>query len=391
MAFIYSHLGKMTKKNSQTNNWNKLVIKKSFMDRIIEWFLDSSDKTKFWWKDKIFFYKELVYMMKGWVSLMETMQTIQKTSENAAVKKVAQEISWYLNQGRELSYAISRLPEYFNEGDAAIIKTWEISGNLAEVLQSLANEYAYLNDIKQKYIGALTYPAILIVISIAAVIYLFWHVLPWIFDALSWSVQEMPAITTALKTFSDVIVAHRNKILVFLVLAILLALTYSATEKGKKKMYKIMLHLPIIWNMTKSYYLIKWARYTKLMIESGMDYVDTFRLLRDVLRIPLYQSMIEQVLADISLGKSLYDPISEHSDIIPSNVAVLIKVWEETANLENAMQNVVDIYQEELDNSIRNFSKAIEPLILILVWGIVLMIALWVFSLIFAVMDSAWI
>jgi type II secretory pathway component PulF len=152
-----------------------------------------------------------------------------------------------------------------------------------------------------------------------------------------------------------------------------------------------MLRLPIVGDMTKSYYLIKWARYMKLMIASWMDYVETFRLLRDVLRIPLYQSMIEQVLADISLGKSLYEPISEHTEIIPSNVSVLIKVWEETANLENAMQNVIDIYQEELDNSIKNFSKAIEPFILIFVWGIVLLIAIGVFSLIFAVMDSAWI
>jgi type II secretory pathway component PulF len=68
-----------------------------------------------------------------------------------------------------------------------------------------------------------------------------------------------------------------------------------------------------------------------------------------------------------------------------------MKVWEETANLENAMQNIIDIYQEELDNSIKNFSKAIEPFILIFVWGIVLMIALWVFNLIFAVMESVWI
>jgi type IV pilus assembly protein PilC len=152
-----------------------------------------------------------------------------------------------------------------------------------------------------------------------------------------------------------------------------------------------LVNMPIVGSMTKSYYLIKWSRYMKLMIWSGMDYVDTFRLLRDVLRIPLYQSMIEQVLADITLWKSLYEPISQHSDIIPSNVAVLIKVGEETANLENAMQNVIDIYQEELDNSIKNFSKAIEPFILVFVWWIVLMIAIWVFSLIFAVMDSAWI
>lgn len=383
----------MTEKNPKAESYDldKIMNKKSFMDNIVEYFLNSSDKTSFSWKDKILFYKELVYMMRWGVSLLDTMKTIQKTSDNAAVKRVAKDIYWYLDKGKELSYAISRLPEYFDEWDAAIIKTWETSGNLPDVLQSLAEEYAYLSDIKQKYVGAMIYPAALIVISLVAVIYLFWFVLPGIFDTLSGSVTEMPAITMALKKFSDFVVNYWQEVVIFWILWILLIITYSATEKWKRQMYKNLLNAPIVGNMTKSYYLIKWARYMKLMIWSGMDYVDTFRLLRDVLKIPLYQSMIEQVLADITLWKSLYEPISQHSDIIPSNVSVLIKVWEETANLENAMQNVIDIYQEELDNSIKNFSKAIEPFILVFVWWIVLMIALWVFSLIFAVMDSAWI
>lgn len=381
----------MTEKTQKAELYDldKVMSKRSLMDKIIEYFINSSDKTSFSWKDKILFYKELVYMMKGWVSLLDTMKTIQTTSDNAAVKRVAKDIYWYLDKGKELSYAISRLPEYFDEWDASIIKTWETSGNLPNVLQSLAEEYAYLSDIKQKYVGAMIYPAALIIISIVAVIYLFGFVLPGIFETLSGSVQEMPAITMALKNFSDFVVDYWQKIIVFGILFILLVITYTATEKGKKQMYKMLINMPIVGNMTKSYYLIKWSRYMKLMIWSGMDYVDTFRLLRDILDIPLYQSMIEHVLADISLWKSLYEPISEHTDIIPSNVSVLIKVWEETANLENAMQNVIDIYQEELDNSIKNFSKAIEPLILVFVWGIVLMIALWVFSLIFAVMDSA--
>ena len=381
----------MSEKNLKTiwSDMDNFMGRKSFVDGIIEKFLNTSDKSSFSWKDKILFYKELVYMMKGWVSLMETMQTIQKTSDNASIKQVAKEISRYLNEGKELSYAISRLPEYFDEWDAAIIKTWEVSGNLPNVLESLSSEYAYIHEIKQKYIGAMIYPAILIVVSIAAVIYLFGFVLPGIFDTLSGSVEKLPTITSILKTFSDIMVLYWKEIVVFLILGVLLVLAYGATENWKKQIYRWMVNLPIIWNMTRSYYLVKWARYMKLMVTSGMDYVDTFRLLRDILDVPLYQSMIEHVLADISLWKSLYEPISEHTDIIPSNVSVLIKVWEETANLENAMQNVIDIYQEELDNSIKNFSKAIEPFILVFVWWIVLMIALWVFSLIFAVMDAA--
>lgn len=383
----------MERMSKNSNTWSDKTIQheKSFIDKIVESFLISADKTSFSWKDKILFYKELVYMMRWWVSLMETMQTIQKTSDNWAIKWVAKEIAWYLNEGKSLSYAISRLPEYFDEWDAAIIKTWEVSGNLPDVLQSLAEEYSYLSDIKQKYIWAMIYPVSLIIISVVAVIYLFWFVLPGIFDTLSSSVAEMPRITSILKSFSDFVVSYWKSIVIAIVIVILLLIIYATTDRWSKSLYRWMIHLPIVWNMTKSYYLIKWARYMKLMISSWMDYVETFRLLRDVLKIPLYQSMIEQVLADISLWKSLYEPISEHTDIIPSNVAVLIKVWEETANLENAMQNIIDIHQEELDNSIKNFSKAIEPFILVFVWAIVLMIAIGVFSLIFAVMDSAWI
>jgi type II secretory pathway component PulF len=97
--------------------------KKQFLDESIESFLQSHDKSNFSGKEKILFYKELVYMMKGGVSLIEAMQIIFSSSANFAIKTVAKEISSYLRKGQSLSYAISRLPDYFDEGDAAIIKT----------------------------------------------------------------------------------------------------------------------------------------------------------------------------------------------------------------------------------------------------------------------------
>jgi MSHA biogenesis protein MshG len=281
------------------------------------------------------------------------------------------------------------LPEYFDEGDSAIIKTGEATGNLPFVLQSLADEYAYLNEIKQKYIGAMIYPISLVIISFVAVIYLFAFVLPGIFDIIGNGAAELPATTALLKGITDFFVAHWINILIIIAVAIVVLSVYFSTEKGRRQMYHLVLRLPIVGEMTKSYYLIKRARYMRLMISSGMDYVETFRLLRDVLKIPLYQTMIERILADLSLGKPLYEPIKAHPEIIPSNVAVLIKVGEETANLDNSMTNIIEMYQEELDNSIKNFSKAIEPLILIVVGALVMLIALGVFGLIFAVMENA--
>ena len=150
----------------------------------------------------------------------------------------------------------------------------------------------------------------------------------------------------------------------------------------------MMLNMPFIWGMTKTYYLIKWAKYMKLMISSWLDYVQTFRLLRDILDIPAYQDMIEDVMAGLQLWKTIYTSVSAHPRLIYPSVATMIKVWEETACLEDSMQNVINMYQDELDNQINAFSKMLEPIILIFMWVIVALVASGIFWVVFSVMEN---
>ena len=126
----------------------------------------------------------------------------------------------------------------------------------------------------------------------------------------------------------------------------------------------------------------------KLMISSGLDYVQTFRLLRGVLAIPAYQEMIEKVMAGLQIGKTIYDTIKDETDLIYPNVAVMIRVGEETAHLEDSMGNIIAMYQEELDNSITQFSKILEPVILIFMWVIVALVASGIFWVVFSVMEN---
>ena len=83
---------------------------------------------------------------------MESVQLIIQSSDNSAVKTLAASIYTFLNQGNSLSYSFNRLPEYFDQGDFAIIKAGETSGTLPSVLASLAEEYSYVNEVKNKYI-----------------------------------------------------------------------------------------------------------------------------------------------------------------------------------------------------------------------------------------------
>ncbi len=359
-----------------------------FLEKIIVSMMNSADKSSFSAKDKILFYKELVYMLHGGVSIMQAVDTIKRSTTNYALKTITTSISFHLNEGKSFSYALSRLPEYFDESDSAIIKTGESTGNLDTVLQELANEYSYLNSIKNKYKSALTYPIILIIMSIGAVLFLFSSVLPGILEMFVGEMEKLPLITRILKSTSDFFVSSWKTILVVLLTALAVIWIYGTTDQGKKALSKFMMSLPLVGKMTKTYYLIKWARYMKLMIGAGLDYVQTFRLLRGVLAIPAYQEMIEKVMAGLQIGKTIYDALKEETDLIYPNVAVMIKVGEETAHLEDSMGNIIAMYQEELDNSITQFSKILEPVILIFMWVIVALVASGIFWVVFSVMEN---
>jgi type II secretory pathway component PulF len=140
--------------------------------------MQSIDKSRFGVREKIFFFKELYYLLSGGVSIIDALEVIAHSSDDYALKDIAYTIKSYIKAGKNLSYAMNRLPDYFDESDYNIVKIGEKSGDLPDVLHALSEEYAYLTDVKNKYISALMYPIILVVISVAAVLSLFLLV-PW--------------------------------------------------------------------------------------------------------------------------------------------------------------------------------------------------------------------
>ncbi len=372
-------------------NLDTTQYKSHWIDNFIVNFLQSKDKSSFRGNDKIFFFRELSYMLRWWVWLVSAVETIAQWTDNYAVREIAKLINKFLSKGNSLSYAMDRLPDYFDEWDSNVIKAWEKSGNLVIVLESLAQEYEYITEIKNKYIWALVYPIILVIFAIVAVIALFGFILPSVFDIAVWlSVSELPFSTRLLKWISDFFLSSWKVILWVVLWIVLFCWLYFSTERGKRVWFNFLLSMPLIWKMTRYYYLVRWCRYMKLMLNSGMNYIETFKTLRDVLGIPAYQEMIERVLGWLQKWSNIFDSIKDEKNLIPTNVAVLIKVGEETANLDGSLQNVLNMYQEELNVTINSLSKVLEPVILVWIWIIVLLVASWVFGLILQIMEWVW-
>ncbi len=360
------------------------------IDGIIVSSLQSLDRGNFWTKDKILFFKEVAYLLNGGISLVESMNIIGQSSDNYALKEISKNVLAFLRRGKSFSYALNRLPDYFDQWDYTIVKAGEMSGNLPMILQSLSSEYVYIRDMKNKYIGALLYPAIMIVVAIVAILALFLLVLPNIFSiAEGFQNLQLPWITRALRDISVFFQMQWKAILVALAWLSLVWWVFFSTEFGKESWFNILLNIPLIGKMTKYFYLVKFCRYTKLMMAAGMNYIQTFTLLRDILGIPVYQDMIERVIGWLWKWETIYSTLQYETDLIPSDVAVMVKVGEETANLSLSLDNVLKMYEEDLDMMITRSSKIIEPVMLIFIWGIVVVIALGIFGLIFQIMQGA--
>lgn len=362
------------------------------IDGVIVSTLQSIDKGSFGVKDKILFFKELAYLLGWGVSFMQALDLIGTTSTNYAIKEIAKTISQFVHQGKTLSYALNRLPDYFDQGDYSIVKAGEASGNLPQVLQSLAQEYIYTKDIKDKYIGALIYPTMLIVIAIVAVFGLFLLVLPNIFSiASSFTWLKLPWITQTLRDISTFFQNQWKLLLGILVGLSLVGGVFFSSDAGKKTRFQVLLNIPLVGKMTKYFYLVRRCRYMKLLLNSGLSYVQTFKLLKDILGISAYQSMISRVLEGLNKGDSIYNSLKDETDLIPADVSVMIKVGEETANLNNSLDNVLHMYESDLNNLISRLAKVIEPIMLIFVGWIIVVIALGIFWLILQIMDGAWL
>ena len=183
-------------------------------ENIINGLMADRDRSQFGLKEKIFFFRELAYLIDGGVSLRESLDIIEKSADDFAIKEIASTLNAGLDQGKLFSSSMLALTGYFDESDVTIIKSGERSGNLGLVLHSLAHEYDFLRQMRAKYVNAMTYPIILLVISFAAVIVLFTTVLPSIFQIVAtFDNVQIPYLTQLLMRMSNFFVHQWGSVL----------------------------------------------------------------------------------------------------------------------------------------------------------------------------------
>ena len=340
-------------------------------------------------KDKIFFLKELSYLLNWWVSIPVALETIKNNTEKQSVKYVCDEIYKLIKRWETFSRSLTALDEYFSEWDAKIIASGEAIWELPKVLKQLADEYENLYLIKMKYITAMIYPVILLFIIVLALVVIFKFILPGFLSIISsFPGASLPESTKLLVKINNFLNNYWWTFVTFLIIWLVILWLFLSTDEGQKVLSKLLLKIPIIWNIFRLYYVVYFLRYFSLLIYSGLPITKVFLYLKSVMKNPDYKQMCDEILENLNKWESFIPVMKRYTHILPSDVVVLLKVGEETANLQQAAKNAILLYEEEFNKIVDNLSKVIEPILIVFVGGVVGFVAISIFSVIISVLNS---
>ncbi|MCL2165051.1 MAG: type II secretion system F family protein [Oscillospiraceae bacterium] len=320
-------------------------------------------------KDIAVFCRQFSVLLNAGIPIVEAVSILKNQSEKRYLCEILTDIHSKLQMGNMLSQALSEYSNVFEDFLINMVKVGEASGSLDAIMERLAEYYERNNKLSQKIKSAMTYPAILAVLTIAVVILLMVEVLPMFTGILSQMGGSMPGITRLLINASDFFV-NNLFIIVIAVLGIVVGIRYFVrTGVGKYWFDGIKLAIPGVSVITVKIITARFARSMSILLKSGIPIVNAIDIIKDLIGNTVVEKKFTAASEDIRSGKGISGPIRD-LNFFPKLLEHMVAVGENSGELDEMLGRTAYFFDSEVEEAIDRLTVMIEP-ILIIILGIV--------------------
>jgi len=338
---------------------------KPFYFRQIEFFSKARKK------DIMIFSRQLSIMLKSGVSLVDSLESLAIQTNKPIFRDQISQISEDVEGGVYFSEALAKYPSVFSNFFINMIKSGEASGKLSDSLNYLAEhlerEYNLVNKVK----SGMTYPAFIMVVFACMAALGIFFVLPSFKETLGSLNIELPVLTKIVLNSGDII---RSWWLVGLIGIIALILgfgRYLKTEEGKDVVGRISLKLPIIGRLVKKTQLSRFTENLSTLILAGLPITQALDIVSGTIGNSVYRNIIGKAQEGVRRGETMSSVLEQYPRYVPALVTQMIKVGERTGRLDESLLNVANFYQEEVNRGIDGLVDIIEPILIVVLGGLV--------------------
>ena len=347
------------KKNDNVNNvYNR---KKSWFFLQIGELFYSFQKIRT--KEKIQLYRLLSTMLNAWLTLVKAVWVLEKQQKKGTYKKILMRFSENLTSWKRLSDCLADFPNDFSEAEVWMVKSGEKTWQLTDVLMELAIQTERLDSINWKIKSAMIYPTFIVLVVVSVVYVIMTMVVPKLVEVF-WDKETLPNSTKNLISVSEFLSNNWVFILIFLIVLYVFFFFWRRTPTWAYIFDEYVFKIPIFWPMMKKIILSKFSRIFSWLISSWVSVLESLRITAEAVWNEVYKQRILLINEDVSKGIKIWESL-DWDKLFPDMMVQMIQVWEETAKLEETVLKVSDYYDEEVDNTIANINKLLEPIIII--------------------------
>ncbi|CAI87739.1 MULTISPECIES: type II secretion system F family protein [Pseudoalteromonas] len=338
-------------------------------------------------EDMIMFSRQMYSLLKAGIPIIRAMVGLADTTQNKAFKQVLMEVTKQLEQGRDLSSAMSMHNKVFSRLTISMVMVGEGAGRLEDAFYQLAIYFEKEQETRKRIKAAMRYPTFVICALVGAMIILNIFVIPTFASMFAKFNADLPLMTQILIATSNFFVNYWWLLILMLVGAIIGFKRYLNTVTGRYKWDKYKLKIPFVGDILQRTLLARYSQCLAMVLRSGVPMTTGLSLTAHAVDNSYMEKAIITMRQDIEKGDSLLR-VSRASELFSQLVLQMVAVGEETGRVDELLQEAADYYEREVDYDLRSLTAKIEPILTVFVAIMVLILALGIFMPMWNMMSA---
>lgn len=335
-------------------------------------------------RDVMLLTQQLSSLLRSGMSLSDALGVLERRTQKKSVSVILGSLRNDIVQGETLSSALARHPRLFSKLFINLVKAGEASGTLDEVLVRLVKHQEQSGEIKEKVVGALIYPIIVVCAGIGAIIFFMTFMVPRFVVMFREMRTTMPLPTRVLIGVSDAFTSYWWIGAAAIVAAVVIIRQRARTPEGRLALDALQLRLPVFGGIVEANAFGQFARTLATLLDNGVPVLTALQIVEDTMTNRIIANEIREARTRVTDGTSMSQPLAK-GKVFPPLLLDMLAVGEESGEVVPALKNIADMYEQELSHKIKIFTTLLEPAIIIfmafMVGSIVLSILMAVFDI----------
>jgi type IV pilus assembly protein PilC len=321
--------------------------------------------------DLAIFCRQFSTMQDAGVSIVRSLDVLAQQTQSPKLRRIIMDIQAEVEAGQTLSKAMSKYPNVFSNLFIGLIRAGEVGGVLEESLQRLAAFLEADVALRRKVRAAMTYPTIVVIAALAIVIGLVTFILPKFFDVFrDLNIKEFPVMTQMLMDFSNFLTSRWYVMIAIVALVVMAFRMFVRTRIGRRLYDRLKLRLPVFGPLNHKIALARFSRTLSTLLSSGVPILQALETVAGTVANEIIAEAVMEARARIREGDRIGPPL-EKSGMFPPMVVHMISIGEESGALDQMLSKVADFYESEVESTLQSLTSAIEPVLIVLLGGMV--------------------